>query len=121
MQIILSCEKILKRNLLAWEQEALLYPRICADVCCREWRQEKLTDCVNCGQVSYCSDHPEHLPSSHQRWCKSYALYQKLVLHHQTFGKLMPKLPKKLFENWQIPDNMNEVIGSMYDEKLGKD
>ncbi|OWR53499.1 hypothetical protein KGM_204933 [Danaus plexippus plexippus] len=109
MQIILSCEKILKRNLLAWEQEALLYPRICADVCCREWRQEKLTDCVNCGQVSYCSDHPEHLPSSHQRWCKSYALYQKLVLHHQTFGKLMPKLPKKLFENWQIPDNMNEV------------
>ncbi|XP_061384670.1 ankyrin repeat domain-containing protein 12 isoform X2 [Danaus plexippus] len=118
MQIILSCEKILKRNLLAWEQEALLYPRICADVCCREWRQEKLTDCVNCGQVSYCSDHPEHLPSSHQRWCKSYALYQKLVLHHQTFGKLMPKLPKKVFENWQIPDNMNEVIGSMYDEKL---
>ncbi|CAG9568573.1 unnamed protein product [Danaus chrysippus] len=118
MQIILSCEKILKRKLLAWEQEALLYPRICADVGCREWRQEKLTDCVNCGQVSYCSDHPKHLPSSHQRWCKSYALYQKLVLHHQTFGKLMPKLPKKVFENWQIPDNMNEVIGSMYDEKL---
>nr|XP_032517341.1 PAN2-PAN3 deadenylation complex catalytic subunit PAN2-like [Danaus plexippus plexippus] len=108
-QIRRGIPKFTHKNLLAWEQEALLYPRICADVCCREWRQEKLTDCVNCGQVSYCSDHPEHLPSSHQRWCKSYALYQKLVLHHQTFGKLMPKLPKKLFENWQIPDNMNEV------------
>jgi hypothetical protein len=51
MQMIVSCEKVLKRRLAPWEQEALLYPRVCADVNCREWRQSKLVDCDGCGQV----------------------------------------------------------------------
>lgn len=51
MQMIVSCEKVLKRRLVPWEQEALLYPRICADVNCREWRQGKLEDCEGCEQV----------------------------------------------------------------------
>lgn len=53
MQMILSCEKILKRKLVPWEQEALLYPRICGDIGCREWKQSKLKDCEGCGQVRH--------------------------------------------------------------------
>ncbi|CAG5006710.1 unnamed protein product [Parnassius apollo] len=119
MQMILSCEKVLKRKLLPWEQEALLYPRICADVQCREWRQSKLKDCEGCGQVSYCIEHPEHLSPNHQRWCKSYALYQKMVLYQQSKGRLMPKLPGKvMMDDYVIPEKINEVLASMYDEKI---
>lgn len=52
MQMILSCEKIMKRKLVPWEQEALLYARMCGDVACREWKQSKLKDCEGCGQVN---------------------------------------------------------------------
>ncbi|KPJ03900.1 Zinc finger MYND domain-containing protein 17 [Papilio xuthus] len=119
MQMILSCEKVLKRKLLPWEQEVLLYPRMCADVTCREWRQTKLMDCDGCGQVSYCIENPEHLPPTHQRWCKPYALYQKLVLHQQEHGRLEPRLPGKVMvDYYNVPDKMNEVLASMYEEKI---
>ncbi|CAF4956622.1 unnamed protein product [Pieris macdunnoughi] len=119
MQLIISCEKMLKRKLVPWEQEALLYPRICNNSACREWRQGLLTDCQGCGQVSYCTEHPEHLPISHQRWCKSYALYQKLVSYQQKLGRLEPTLPTKVMPaDYQIPETMNEVLASLYEEKL---
>ncbi|XP_053620251.1 titin [Plodia interpunctella] len=119
MQMIVSCEKILKRKLVPWEQEALLYPRVCGDVQCREWRLNKLADCDGCGQISYCSSVPDHLPSSHQRWCKSYSLYQKLVCYQQTQGRLEPKLPGRVITGYyQVPDKINEVLAAMYEEKI---
>ncbi|XP_049880955.1 titin [Pectinophora gossypiella] len=119
MQMIVSCEKVLKRRLVPWEQEALLYPRMCADAACREWRQSKLVDCEGCGQVSFCADHPDHLPKSHQRWCKSYSLYHRLVVYQQTKGRLEPKLPSRVMaELYQIPEKLNEVLASMYEEKI---
>ncbi|KAJ2944902.1 hypothetical protein O0L34_g1794 [Tuta absoluta] len=119
MQMIVSCEKVLKRRLVPWEQEALLYPRICADVGCREWRQNKLVDCEGCGQISYCSGEPNHLPKSHQRWCKSYILYNKLVVYQQTKGRLEPRLPTRVMaEVYQVPEKLNEVLASMYEEKI---
>ncbi|KAJ8708502.1 hypothetical protein PYW07_010627 [Mythimna separata] len=119
MQMIVSCEKVLKRRLVPWEQEALLYPRVCAHVPCREWRQSKLTDCQGCGQISYCTDNADHFPKSHSRWCKSYSLYEKLVCYQQTKGRLEPKMPTKvLTEPKQIPEKINEVLASMYEEKI---
>ncbi|CAH1641697.1 unnamed protein product [Spodoptera littoralis] len=119
MQMIVSCEKVLKRRLVPWEQEALLYPRICAHVPCREWRQNKLSDCQGCGQISYCTDNPDHFPKSHSRWCKSYSLYEKLVSYQQTKGRLEPKMPTKVLkETQQIPEKINEVLASMYEEKI---
>ncbi|KAJ8708856.1 hypothetical protein PYW08_010238 [Mythimna loreyi] len=119
MQMIVSCEKVLKRRLVPWEQEALLYPRVCAHVPCREWRQGKLSDCQGCGQISFCTDNPDHFPKSHPRWCKSYSLYEKLVCYQQTKGRLEPKMPTKvLTEPKQIPEKINEVLASMYEEKI---
>ncbi|XP_041972515.1 uncharacterized protein LOC121728407 isoform X1 [Aricia agestis] len=118
MQMIVSCEKILKRKLVPWEQEALLYPRICADSNCREWRQSKLNDCKGCEQISYCSDKEAHLPTEHLRWCKSYALYKKLVNYQQTKGRLEPPMPTKILENYEIPEKINDVLASMYEEKI---
>jgi hypothetical protein len=46
------CEKILNRQLKAFEKEILLFPRLCANPICREWRTELLNDCMECGQVS---------------------------------------------------------------------
>ncbi|XP_004924387.2 nuclear-pore anchor-like isoform X1 [Bombyx mandarina] len=119
MEMILACEKELKRRLVPWEQEALLYPRMCADVWCRKWEQDALKDCERCGQMSYCANSPDHLPKSHQRWCKSYSLYQKLVTYQQTKGRLDLKMPTRVMSGlYQIPDNMNEVLASMYEEKI---
>ncbi|CAB3240417.1 unnamed protein product [Arctia plantaginis] len=119
MQMIVSCEKVLKRRLVPWEQEALLYPRFCAHVPCREWRQNKLSDCQGCGQISFCKDYPDHYPKSHSRWCKSYSLYQKLVCYQQTKGRLEPRLPTKVMqEYYKIPENINEVLAAMYEEKI---
>lgn len=121
MQMILSCEKIMKRKLVPWEQEALLYARMCGDVVCREWKQSRLKDCEGCGQISYCIDHPEHLPADHKQWCKSYRLYQKMVKYQQTKGRVEPKLPTRVLSHYRIPDNLNEVLGSMYEEKIDMD
>ncbi|XP_059056036.1 FK506-binding protein 5 [Achroia grisella] len=119
MQMIVACEKVLKRKLVPWEQEMLLYPRICSDIGCREWRQNMLEDCDGCGQVSYCRDHPEHLPKSHQRWCKSYSLYQKLVCYQQTQGRLEPKLPNRvMIDQYYIPEKINEVLATIYKDKI---
>ncbi|XP_048006388.1 uncharacterized protein LOC125241790 isoform X2 [Leguminivora glycinivorella] len=118
MQMIVSCEKVLKRRLAPWEQEALLYPRMCALPSCREWRQAKLVDCEGCGQISYCSEHPDHLPKSHSRWCKSYNLYRGLVKHQQTKGRLEPKLPTRVLELTPLPENINEVLAAMYEQKI---
>ncbi|XP_045762620.1 centrosomal protein of 290 kDa [Maniola jurtina] len=121
MQTILSCEKILNRKLVPWEQEALLYPRLCSDVKCRQWKQGQLKDCTGCGQLSYCIDYPEHLPPSHQRWCKSYALYQRLVNYQLTKGRLEPLLPTKVLNHYQLPGKINDVLGSIYEEKIDMD
>uniref|UniRef100_A0A2A4JYP6 MYND-type domain-containing protein n=1 Tax=Heliothis virescens TaxID=7102 RepID=A0A2A4JYP6_HELVI len=119
MQMIVSCEKVLKRRLVPWEQEALLYPRVCAHVPCREWRQSKLSDCQGCGQISFCTDNADHFPKSHSRWCKSYSLYEKLVCYQQTKGRLEPKMPTKVLREPQmIPEKINEVLASMYEEKI---
>ncbi|XP_061705032.1 titin isoform X2 [Cydia pomonella] len=118
MQMIVSCEKVLKRRLVPWEQEALLYPRMCALASCREWRQGKLVDCEGCGQISYCSEHPDHLSKSHSRWCKSYNLYRGLVKHQQTKGRLEPKLPTRVLEMSPLPENINEVLAAMYEQKI---
>jgi hypothetical protein len=65
-------------------------------------------------------DHPDHFPKNHQRWCKSYSLYSKLVCYQQTKGRLEPKMPTKVMMDYQIPEKMNEVFASMYEEKIGK-
>lgn len=71
-------------------------------------------------QISYCIEYPEHLPVWHQRWCKSYALYRKLVNYQQTKGRLEPRLPTKVLDSYKIPEKMNEVLGIMYEEKIGE-
>lgn len=46
------CENSLKRHLQPFEREILLFPRLCSTGACREWRQNLLTECKSCGQVS---------------------------------------------------------------------
>ncbi|CAK1547580.1 unnamed protein product [Leptosia nina] len=119
MRIIMACEKMLKRKLVPWEQEALLYARICSNSGCREWKQSLLTDCKGCGQVAFCSDYPEHLPVSHQRWCNSYGLYQKLVSYQQKQGRIEPPMPKKVItDNYQLPEKLKDALADLYEENI---
>lgn len=46
------CEQNLGRPLVPFEREILLFPRLCSDPICREWKPELLTVCTGCHHVS---------------------------------------------------------------------
>ena len=115
-----TVENMLKRPLQAYEREILLFPRMCVEPKCREWVQFLLMECKNCRQVSYCKANPEHLSSSHDKWCKSYLLYQKLVLRQKILGRIDPILPAKiLMESISLPQNIDETFKIMYKNTTG--
>ncbi|XP_031622013.1 muscle M-line assembly protein unc-89-like [Contarinia nasturtii] len=109
------CENFLKRPLQTYEREILLFPRLCLTPTCREWRQNLLTDCPTCGQVFYCTNQPEHLIESHQRWCKSVALYQKLVVTQSMSGRIEPNLPSRIqTKPYSLPNSISDVFKDLY-------
>lgn len=96
---IRKIESILNRPLNATEQEVVLFPRLCNKIQCREFRFDKLHDCSECGMISYCLEHPEHLsPEEHAKWCKSYQIFKELVQFQEKFGRLDPALPTKILK-----------------------
>ncbi|XP_052861405.1 uncharacterized protein LOC128268377 [Anopheles cruzii] len=108
-------ELMARRPLQAFEREIVLFPRICLAPDCREWRQERLTECRDCRQVSYCAAHPVHLPSSHDRWCKAYLLFQKLILRQRILGRIEPPMPARILTKASpLPLNIDETIKQLY-------
>jgi hypothetical protein len=45
------CEQFLNRSLQPFEREIFLFPRLCSEANCREWKSSLLNDCTKCGQV----------------------------------------------------------------------
>lgn len=110
-----QCEQTLNRPLQPFEREILLFPRICCSPICRQWRQNLLTECKDCRQVSFCAEHPDHLLPTHQKWCKSFFLFQKLILRQKILGRIEPVLPIRIAgKSFSIPPNMDEVIKLLY-------
>uniref|UniRef100_A0A182YJD2 MYND-type domain-containing protein n=1 Tax=Anopheles stephensi TaxID=30069 RepID=A0A182YJD2_ANOST len=108
-------ELSLKRSMLAFEREIVLFPRICITPDCREWRQELLTECTDCRQVSYCTANPAHLQASHRRWCKAYLLFQKLILRQRILGRIEPVLPARILSKpTPLPANIDEAFKHLY-------
>lgn len=48
---IFICEQFLNRNLQQFEREIFIFPRLCQEASCREWKPSLLVDCMKCGQV----------------------------------------------------------------------
>uniref|UniRef100_A0A182M9V1 MYND-type domain-containing protein n=1 Tax=Anopheles culicifacies TaxID=139723 RepID=A0A182M9V1_9DIPT len=108
-------ELSLKRSMQAFEREIVLFPRICLAPDCREWRQELLTECTDCRQVSYCIANPTHLQASHRRWCKAYLLFQKLILRQRILGRIEPVLPTRILtKSTPLPANIDEAFKQLY-------
>lgn len=51
VQTMQMCEQGLGRPLQPFEREILLFPRLCSDPICREWKPELLTVCSECHHV----------------------------------------------------------------------
>jgi hypothetical protein len=49
---IFICEQFLNRSLQQFEREIFIFPRLCQEANCREWKPSYLVDCTKCGQVS---------------------------------------------------------------------
>lgn len=113
-------EQMLRRPLQAFEREILLFPRTCSSPSCREWRQNLLSECKDCRQVSFCTDHPDHLPAAHKQWCKSYFLFQKLILRQKILGRIEPVLPVRIAsKSFTVPPNIDEVMKLLYKNSTG--
>lgn len=114
-------ELTLKRQLQPYEREIVLFPRICLAPDCREWRQELLTECKDCRQVSYCAAQPAHLLlAAHARWCKAYLLFQKLILRQRILGRIEPVLPTRIItKSSPLPINIDETIKQLYKSSSG--
>lgn len=96
---IRKVEAILRRSLNATEQEVILFPRLCSNEKCREYQFDKLHDCSECGMISYCFEHPEHMrPEDHAKWCKSYQVFKELIQLQEKFGRLDPALQTKILK-----------------------
>lgn len=50
---IFLCEQFLNRSLQPYEREIFLFPRLCHEATCREWKTNLLNDCAKCGQVRF--------------------------------------------------------------------
>lgn len=116
-----QCEQMLKRPLLPFEREILLFPRMCCSPSCREWRQNLLTECKDCRQISFCTEHPEHMLPSHSKWCRSFYLFQKLILRQKILGRIEPVLPIRIAgKSFVLPPNIDEVIKLLYKNSNGE-
>lgn len=77
--------------------------------------------CKLASQVSFCSEHANHLPASHARWCQSFALYQKLVHTQKKFGRIEPALPSKIMiKPYQLLPTIDETFKSLYKNYGGR-
>lgn len=115
------CENFLKRSLQTFEREILLFPRVCCLSSCREWRQNQLTDCNGCYQISFCAAHRDHQNIDHDKWCDAYKLYQKLVIKQSINGRIEPNLPLKIMNKaYTLPNDIDAVFNELYDDFTGK-
>ncbi|XP_026481397.1 uncharacterized protein LOC113388211 [Ctenocephalides felis] len=110
------CQNLIGRQLDANEREILLFPRLCFNPQCREWKHDLLMNCPECKQVSYCKKNPEHLPVEHMTWCKQFKLFQEIMARLQKQENIDPELPAKIYlTRFFLPDDIKiffKEIGS---------
>lgn len=133
---IYLCEQFLNRSLQPFEREIFIYPRMCHEVTCREWRYNLLEDCFECGQVSeffktlqapfqvenphivnfkvsHCKSHP--LSVNHLKFCRSYALYQKIILRERSYGRIDVTLPHRVLKKLpKLNEHVEETLKLLY-------
>lgn len=65
--------------------------------------------------MSHCIANPTHLPDAHAKWCKAFALYQKLVVRQKNYGRIEPSLPSKIMsKQYQLPNTIDEAFKNLY-------
>lgn len=111
---IFLCEQFLNRILQPFEREIFLFPRLCHESSCREWRNDLLIDCKKCEQVSHCSVHK--LPSiEHDLFCRDFALFQKIILRQKSYGKIDVTLPRRVLKQQPIlSQDITDTLGLLY-------
>lgn len=71
-------------------------------------------------QASHCVAHQNHLPTSHQKWCKAFDLYQKLVIKQKKCGRIEPELPSRIMTKpYELPNNIDDVFKDVYSNLSG--
>ncbi|KAG5670980.1 hypothetical protein PVAND_001207 [Polypedilum vanderplanki] len=113
LHTIYLCEQFLNRSLANYEREIFLFPRLCHEVTCREWKSQLLSDCEKCGHVSFCNLHP--LNENHKKFCNAFALYQRIILHEKSYGVINVALPQKILKRTPtLCDDVKDTMRLLY-------
>lgn len=107
------CTSSLKRPLQAFEQEMLLFPKLCLFAECRNWKSADLISCNKCHHVFYCKEHADdsQLAAKHNQWCSTLAMYQKIV----TTKRDDPILPDFILScPIRMPKSLDDLFRVLY-------
>ncbi|XP_075217080.1 putative protein MSS51 homolog, mitochondrial [Lycorma delicatula] len=107
--LMLECQKRVKRKLDEWEVELFLYPNVCEK--CYKWNKEELTSCRGCHQKSFCK--PEHQHPNHKNYCNSLITYRKIIQHHYNYGSILTYFPETYMDKedpYCLKGDINEIL-----------
>lgn len=64
-------------------------------------------------QVSHCSAHS--IPSDHERFCSSFALYQTIILREISYGRIEIALPHRVLRSTPVlSDDVKDTLRLLY-------
>lgn len=106
-------EEILKRKMLPFEKEIILFPRLCIEPNCREFIFENLIGCESCFQVAYCKNIPHHSLEQHKLWCKYYSRFYEIIEFQESFGKIDPSLPTKILSETIKSNDIKSIFNKL--------
>jgi len=97
----------MKRSMLPYEREMLLYPRVCAT--CYMDQGSKLSQCEQCESVFFCCE--EHIPKNHSAWCSDLKTLLDINLEQAFNGNIQCALPHQLIKEYEdLPPSMKEFL-----------
>lgn len=105
---------LLKRELLPYECQIWMFPRVCAEC----FSKTDLKDCLNCLSVAYCSlTHEQSQKHIHEVLCEKLRLCREIdryLLYKRQYPAMrcIPHLNKKI----DFPDNISEVMSKLFNE-----
>jgi len=104
---MVKVEQHMKRSMLPYEREMLLYPRVCAT--CYLDEGSKLNQCDQCQSVFFCCD--QHIPKRHSDWCNDLKTLLDINIEQSINGGIQCSLPHQLLKEYdELPSSLKEFL-----------
>lgn len=107
---------LLKRELLTYEEQVWMFPRVCAQC----FSKENLKDCSECMNAAYCCvEHEKTQRNVHEKVCAKLKLcmdIDRLFISNEKQYPIMKRLPHSMEVDELFPENINEILFKYFGE-----